>query len=222
VVVSQNGMVANDRSVIASFAIPGGKVALRKGPVGELLAAFARRWHAEVEPLVWPGCWGYAERPIRGSTTVLSNHASGTAIDLNAPKHPLAADPAASLKPAQIAAVRKIIDESDGCLRWGGDYTGRRDGMHTEVIKGEAVCAAVLARWNTTTDPEDLDMDAATLKRLVWEVVTQPDVVEKIAAAVVNHPLSNPAADPRPGATYSLAQRLPAIDATVSAKLAGK
>jgi N-acetyl-anhydromuramyl-L-alanine amidase AmpD len=72
------------------------------------------------------------------------------------------------------------------------------------------------------TDPEDLDMDAATFKRLVWEVITQPDVVEKIAAAVVNHPLSNPAADPRPGATYSLAQRLPAIDATVSAKLAGK
>jgi D-alanyl-D-alanine carboxypeptidase/Putative peptidoglycan binding domain len=146
-VLSQNLYPANDRSVIVSFSIPGGKVALRKGAVGELLAEFARRWHTDVEPLVWPGNWGYAERPIRGSTTVLSNHASGTAIDLNAPKHPLGTDPRTNMSPAQIAAVRRIVADSDGCLRWGGDYTGRKDSMHTEAMKAEAACAAVLARW---------------------------------------------------------------------------
>jgi peptidoglycan hydrolase-like protein with peptidoglycan-binding domain len=145
--VSQNNYSANDRSVIVSYIVPGGRLALRKGPAGALLAEAVRRWHVEVEPLQWPGTWGYAERPIRGSTTVLSNHASGTAADCCAPRHPLGTDPAANFRPGQIAAVRRIVADSDGCLRWGGDYVGRKDGMHLEVIAPEARCAAVLARW---------------------------------------------------------------------------
>jgi D-alanyl-D-alanine carboxypeptidase/Putative peptidoglycan binding domain len=147
VVTSQNGYGANDRSVIVSYAVPGGKLALRRGAAGELLAAAVRRWHDEVEPLKWPGVWGYAERPIRGSTTVLSNHASGTGADCNAPAHPLGTSPEQNMTPAKIAAVRRIVADSDGCLRWGGDYTGRKDPMHLEVIGGEAACAKVLARW---------------------------------------------------------------------------
>jgi hypothetical protein len=147
VATSQNGFSANDRSLIVSYAIPGGKVALRRGPAGELLAAAARRWHAEVEPLVWPGCWGYAERTIRGDSTTLSNHASGTAIDLNAPRHPLGTDPRTNFSPTAIAAARRIVADSAGCLRWGGDYIGRRDGMHLEVVAPEARCGQVLARW---------------------------------------------------------------------------
>jgi hypothetical protein len=146
-VASQNGFVANDRGLIVSYALPGGAVALRRGPVGELLAAAARRWHTDVEPLLWPGVWGYAERLIRGSTTDLSNHASGTAIDLCAPRHPLGTAPSANFSPGQIAAVRRIVADADGCLRWGGDYTGRKDGMHLEVVANEARCAAVVARW---------------------------------------------------------------------------
>jgi hypothetical protein len=147
VATSQNGYPANDRSVIVSYAIPGGKVALRRGAAGELLAEAARRWHNEVEPLVWPGNWGYAERMIRGSTTTLSNHASGTAIDLNAPKHPLGTDPRKNFTPAALAALRRIVDESEGCIRAGAFYTGRADGMHLEAMKGEADCARVLAKW---------------------------------------------------------------------------
>jgi hypothetical protein len=147
VAYSQNGLTANDRSLVVSYSVPGGKLALRRGPTGELLAEAARRWHTEVEPLVWPGNWGYAERNIRGSTTTLSNHASGSAIDLNAPAHPLGTDPRANFTPAKIAAVRRIVADSEGCLRWGGDYTGRKDGMHLEVIAAEARCATVLAKW---------------------------------------------------------------------------
>lgn len=148
--VSQNGYTANDRSVIASYAVPGGKLALRRGPAGQLLAAAVRRWHAEVEPLVWPGVWGYAERTIRGSATTLSNHASGTAADCNAPRHPLGADPAASFSPAQLAALRRIVADSGGCLRAGAFYTGRKDGMHLEVVADEQRCAAVLSRFAGT------------------------------------------------------------------------
>lgn len=150
---SQNGYSANDRSVIVSYPVPGGSLALRRGPAGELLAEAVRRWHAEVEPLVWPGCWGYAERMIRGDATTLSNHASGTAADCCAPAHPLGADPAASFTPGKLAAVRRIVADAQGCLRWGGDYTGRKDGMHMEVIASEVACAAVLARWRGQVPP---------------------------------------------------------------------
>jgi hypothetical protein len=134
-VTSQNGWVANNRAVIASFDLPGGKAALHAGSAGQVLAWCARRWHAEVEPLLWPGCWGYAERPIRGGVQ-LSNHASGTALDLCAPRHPLGTNPAANFSAAQIAAVRAIMRDTGGLIRWGGDYTGRKDGMHIEVNDG--------------------------------------------------------------------------------------
>jgi hypothetical protein len=134
-VTSQNGWTANDRSVIASFTVPGGKLALHAGSAGAVLAWCVTRWHHEVEPLTWPGCWGYAERPIRGGVQ-LSNHASGTAADVCAPAHPLGTEPAANFTPAKIAAVHRIIGDTGGLIRWGGDYTGRKDGMHLEVNDG--------------------------------------------------------------------------------------
>lgn len=138
-VASQNGWRANDRSVITTFALPGGYVALREGSPGECLVEVAKRYHATVEPLVWPGVWGYAERLVRGGTD-LSNHASGTAIDLCAPLHPLGTDPAANFTVTQLAHVRTLANacilHGDRLIRWGGDYSGRKDGMHWEVNDG--------------------------------------------------------------------------------------
>jgi len=128
---SQNGWSANDRSVIASYQLPGGKVAMRKGDVSVVLIWVAQRFHESVEKLVWPGNWGYAERPIRGSATTLSNHSSGTALDLNAPRHPLAK--VGTFNAAQVRAVRSILDYCEGVVRWGGDYSGRKDEMHFEI-----------------------------------------------------------------------------------------
>jgi hypothetical protein len=45
-------------------------------------------WDANVEPVTQYGSYNY--RPIRGSTTTLSNHSSGTAIDINWDKRLLA------------------------------------------------------------------------------------------------------------------------------------
>lgn len=137
---SQNGWSANDRSMIASYSLPGGRVALRKGDVSVVLLWCAHRWHETVEPLVWPGVWGYAERAIRGSSTTLSNHASGTAIDINAPQHPLGTDPRANFSTLELRAVRAILEYCEGVVRWGGDYSGRKDGMHLEIVgNGAAV-----------------------------------------------------------------------------------
>lgn len=138
---SQNGYKANDRSLIASYSVPGGKIAMRKGDVATVLVYFAKRFHSEVEPLVWPGNWGYAERTIRGSSRTLSNHASGTAIDLNAPKHPLGK--VGTFSSAQRGRIRKILNDCEGVLRWGGDYNGRKDEMHVEIDKGTAAVAAL-------------------------------------------------------------------------------
>lgn len=132
---SQNGYRANDRSLIASYAIPGGRISVRKGDVATILVYVAKRFHSEVESLVWPGNWGYAERKIRGGSS-LSNHASGTAIDLNAPRHYLGARGTFTKK--QVRAIRKILSDVGGVIRWGGDYRNRKDEMHFEINAGSA------------------------------------------------------------------------------------
>ena len=138
---SQNGYRANDRSLIASYSVPGGKIAMRKGDVATVLSYVANRFHSEVEPLVWPGNWGYAERTIRGNSTTLSNHASGTAIDLNAPRHPLGK--VGTFSSAQRGRIQKILRDCGGVVRWGGNYNGRKDEMHFEINAGTAAVAKV-------------------------------------------------------------------------------
>lgn len=133
--VSQNGWKANDRSLIASYNVPGGRIAIRKGDVATILVYVAKRFHSEVENLIWPGNWGYAERPIRGSRTT-SNHASGTAIDLNAPRHPLGKR--GTFSKSQVRKIKKILSDCGGVVRWGGNYSGRKDEMHFEINAGSA------------------------------------------------------------------------------------
>lgn len=135
VAVSQNGWKANDRSLVASYAVPGGKIAIRKGDVATVLVYVAKRFDSEVENLIWPGNWGYAERPIRGGSS-LSNHASGTAIDLNAPRHPLGKQ--GTFSKSQVKKIKKILADCGGVIRWGGNYSGRKDEMHFEINAGSA------------------------------------------------------------------------------------
>lgn len=148
---SQNSWTANDRSVIASYQLPGGRVALRTGDVSVVLLWVANRFHETVEPLRWPGVWGFAERTIRGSTTTLSNHASGTAIDLNAPTHPLARR--GTFSRAQVVAIRNIVDYCEGVIRWGGDYTTRADEQHFEVNAGAAAVARIADKIRRGVSP---------------------------------------------------------------------
>lgn len=149
---SQNGFVANDRGAIGSYALPGGRVALRAGDVSVVLLWVANQFHQRVEPLVWPGVWGYAERTIRGSTTTLSNHASGTAIDLNAPRHPLGVR--GTFTDQQVRTIHDIVAATRGAVRWGGDYTGRVDEMHFEINAGNAVVKAAADRIRNTPTPQ--------------------------------------------------------------------
>jgi len=154
--VSQNGYSANDINATSTRQIPGTsrKVRVRKGPAGDLLLWVAAQFDARVEDID-PGQlddWGYAERPIRGGTQ-LSNHSSGTAIDLNATRHPLGTPPLASFSATQVATIRAIIRATNGCVRWGGDYSGRTDPMHFEIVASESRCADVLMHLTAARKP---------------------------------------------------------------------
>lgn len=151
---SQNGYPANRRDLVSSRFVPGTGVRLtvRNGPAGDLLLEVAGLFDRLVQDIDAGVVddWGYAERPIRGSA-VISNHASGTAIDLNATRWALGASPSVNLNPAQIDTVRRIVGATGGVVRWGGDYTGRKDPMHFEINdnRSEADCARALDRLRT-------------------------------------------------------------------------
>lgn len=159
-VASQNGWRANDPSVVSRRTVPGTQVGItvHNGPSGDLLLEVASRFDRDVQDIDNArgalDDWGYAERPIRGDTA-LSNHASGTAIDLNALKWPLGSSPAVNLNPIQIQRVRQIVNATAGVVRWGGDYVGRKDPMHFEINDGqsEADCARALAALRNTDIP---------------------------------------------------------------------
>ena len=193
---SQNGYSANDRTKIHSVSVPGGSLAVRIGPTGDLLQWVAHNFHTFIEPLVWPGCWGYAERTIIGDPTQLSNHASGTAIDLNAPAHPLGTNPSSNYTREQIADIHTILAACDGCVRWGGDYTGRKDGMHFEIVSTVGHCASVLTQLTPIHDTTgDNDVQLTDLVKLTsWEgtpphngdVLTVNDIFARLEARTTN------------------------------------
>lgn len=80
--------------------------------------------------LTWSG--SYNPRFIRGSRTVLSNHAFGTAFDINVPWNMLGTTPALVGRKGSVRELVKIAN--DNGFYWGGHFT-RMDGMHFEVAK---------------------------------------------------------------------------------------
>lgn len=115
-----------------------GKV--RKGDAHTILDALGARFNSEVEPIIKAHSWGYAKRPVRGTSSIPSEHSSGTAVDFNAPAHPIGK--ANTFSPADRAKVRQIVKDFDGAIRWGGEWS-RPDDMHFELIGGTAKLAAV-------------------------------------------------------------------------------
>src|SRR4051794_14382513 len=112
---SQNGWRGLTPDQSATIDVPRGEL-----PVPPLWAPIfldlAQQYHDTVEPLVWPGGWGWADRPIRGQTTGRSNHASGTAIDLNAPAHPQGVAVRKTFTPKQISAVSALLARYHGLI----------------------------------------------------------------------------------------------------------
>lgn len=137
--ISQNGWPALEQAgkPLRSYAIPGVKehIALRDGCAGFMLIMLATWFNTDVEKIDGKVLddWGWNFRPIAGSNDI-SNHASGTAMDLNATKHPQGKRGTFTAKQhKEIEAHLKHLNGDHGVIRWGGNYTKTVDEMHWEI-----------------------------------------------------------------------------------------
>jgi hypothetical protein len=79
--------------------------------------------------LTWDG--SFVPRFVRGSRTVLSNHAFGTAFDINAALNPRGTRP---LLVGKKGSVRELVTiANDHGFYWGGHFGAKPDGMHFEI-----------------------------------------------------------------------------------------
>ena len=130
---------------IKSYLVPGTAIKLRCAEkVAPLLVGFAAEFHNLIEELDVGSLddWGWAYRDVRNVPGKLSNHASGTAIDLNATRHPLGA--VGTFELGKIPMLRALTKKYG--LTWGGDYKGRKDEMHYEISINAVKVAALITQ----------------------------------------------------------------------------
>ena len=110
------------------------KFRVRAGDVATVFEWLIKRFHNEVEPIDQGQLddWSYNYRKVVGGNT-LSNHASATAVDLNATKHPFNTRATSNFTAGQIAAIRRILADAkvngQDVLRWLDGH----DPMHFEI-----------------------------------------------------------------------------------------
>lgn len=125
---------ASDSRLTVIEPVAGRKFRVRAGAVATIFDWLIKRFHNEVEPIDRGVLddWSYAYRKVVGGSS-LSNHASGTAIDLNATKHPFRTKATDNFTGAQIRAIRRILADTavDGVqlIRWLDGH----DPMHFEL-----------------------------------------------------------------------------------------
>lgn len=146
---SQNGYVACDSSLIAKYTVPGTGVAvnIRKGDVSAVLLDFMAWFHKNIQPLRQSDTGGYNPRVIAGSRT-LSNHASGTAVDINWQSHPQGKRHA-GFTSSQVSAIHTQLKKYKGVIRWGDDYNGTPDAMHFEINKSRSTVNLIANKIRT-------------------------------------------------------------------------
>lgn len=125
------------------------------GDARTILDELCRRFHAEVEPIIKGHSWGWSPRPVRGYTNVWSEHAAGTAVDLNAPAHYMGLR--GTFTKEQEAAIRRILTDLGNVVVWGGVWTKRPDEMHFELKNDGPLVrkiAAAIRAGKSATHPE--------------------------------------------------------------------
>jgi hypothetical protein len=142
---SQNGWPIDPARASRNVPGTGVNLVVVDGPGGDILLYVATQFNQRVEGLDTspPDDWGYAHRVIAGTST-WSNHASATAIDLNATRHPQGRR--GTFTAGQVQVIRQILAECQGLIRWGGDYSGTVDEMHWEIVGS----ANSVAAWVTS------------------------------------------------------------------------
>ncbi|MCW3093371.1 MAG: Peptidoglycan-binding domain 1 protein [Ferruginibacter sp.] len=124
---------------IATFSVPQ-LIAVKGSPnvrfhkkAGDQLVKLFSDWedaglHTRI--ITWGG--SFVPRFIRGSRSVLSNHAFGSAFDVNMAWNSLGVIPALL---GQKGCVRELVEiANDNGFYWGGHFS-RKDGMHFEIAE---------------------------------------------------------------------------------------
>ena len=144
---SYNGWPASKEQAeigVKPFKVEGTSLKIRCAEkVAPLLINFAKEFNELIEPIEGGTFddWGYAYRDVRGVVGKLSTHASGTAIDLNATKHPLGK---AGTFPAEKVPMIQALTKKYG-LNWGGNWT-RKDEMHWEIAQDPVKTAKLIEK----------------------------------------------------------------------------
>lgn len=149
--VSQNGWPVHKTSDdLISFVAAGVTWKAPNSDVVTVARYVINRFAQEVEPIAGKPLddWSWAYRPIRGQTSGFSNHASATAWDLNATKHPRGQH--GTFTDHQVTVIRRILRDLGAMvsgvhvIRWGGDYVHAPiDSMHFEINVAPSVVAKV-------------------------------------------------------------------------------
>ena len=146
--LSYNGWPASkDQAAIGvkSYPVPGTAIKLRCAEkVAPLLTGFAAEFHNLIEPIDGGTLddWGYCYREVRGVPGKLSNHSSGTAIDLNSTRHRLGE--VGTFELAKVPMIRALAKKYG--LFWGGDYRNRKDEMHFEISVSPAKAVELIKK----------------------------------------------------------------------------
>lgn len=110
-----------------------GHVFFHKAAAPQLVALFQAWEDADLIGLVRGWAGSFVPRFIRGSRSRLSNHAFGSAFDINVPWNGLGRRPALV---GDKGSVRLLVPlANDYGYFWGGHYSNRKDGMHFECAR---------------------------------------------------------------------------------------
>ncbi len=167
-----------DRAAVPAYVIPvtGGTVTmrLRPGDTATILVDLVKRFDATVEPVLQgePDDWSYNPRKVRENSTIWSEHAAGTAIDLNAVAHFRGAK--GTFTEQQLRAIGRLLDLYEGVVDWGGKFRTTPDEMHFEIglPPGDPKIKRVAAKIRALED----DMSEADVKRIIAAIPTKEAV----------------------------------------------
>lgn len=141
---------------IGTYNIQGSgvRISLRK-EIAPILVGFMIDFVKQVEPLDPKTCGGHNPRKITGSSS-WSRHAPGIAVDLNWAKHPQGRS--GTFTSGQVKAIRRLLAKYSyqgvPLIRWGGDYSGRKDEMHYELNVARSVALKAVAALQTPVKPK--------------------------------------------------------------------
>lgn len=165
---------------------PGG---VKAGNVSTVLRWVIEQMDARVEAIDRDAVkddWGYSYRPNKNNPSTLSCHASGTAIDYNATRHPNGHS--GTYSPQQTQTIRAIC-AATGVVKWGGDFHGTKDEMHFEIDGTPAEVAAAAARLSQEDDFDMTDDDMKRLAQHIAEALVGPinNAANNLATSLASH-----------------------------------